>query len=108
MEKSTPLGLPGKAFQGDNYYSATNLGPEAIIRYFYPAAFKSQNTLRKDKEKKATKASEDNHYPTYDELKSEKEQQAPHLIFSIKNSNGLVVKKFQKKRQKVYNRFTGI
>src|SRR5690606_10584711 len=34
-EKSTPLGLPGKAFQGDNFYTAPNLGPEVMITYYY-------------------------------------------------------------------------
>jgi hypothetical protein len=30
-EQSSPLGLPGKSFQGDNFYTAPNLGPEALI-----------------------------------------------------------------------------
>ena len=34
-EKASPLGLPGKAFQGDNFYTADNLDPVAMISYYY-------------------------------------------------------------------------
>tara|TARA_Y100000385_G_C13107846_1_gene649512 strand:- start:1358 stop:4618 length:3261 start_codon:yes stop_codon:yes gene_type:complete len=99
-EKSTPLGLPGKAFQGDRYYSADNLGPEAIITYFYNDEFKSLKDKRQKKEKELVKKGSNTPYPSYDELKAEVEEKAPQLVFTIKNEDGVVVKKIIKKSSK--------
>ena len=38
-EKSNPLGLPGKSFQGDNFYVGENLDPVAMINYYYSEKF---------------------------------------------------------------------
>ena len=46
-EKALPLGLPGKAFQGDQFYSADNLDPVAIISYYYSDSYKSIKDNRK-------------------------------------------------------------
>lgn len=92
-EKSTPLGLPGKAFQGDNFYSAENLGPEAIITYYYNDSYKSLKDQRQKKEKDAIKNGQDTPYPSYEALKAESEEEAPQLLFTIKDSKGKVVKK---------------
>ena len=58
-EKSMPLGLPGKAFQGNNYYTATNLDPEAIITYYYDESYKSLKEKRQKKEKELIKSESD-------------------------------------------------
>ncbi|MDC1534889.1 glycosyl hydrolase, partial [Flavobacteriaceae bacterium] len=50
-EKSMPLGLPGKAFQGDNFYSATNLGPVAMITYYHGNDYKSLKSKRQKMKK---------------------------------------------------------
>ncbi|MEL6558093.1 MAG: glycosyl hydrolase [Bacteroidota bacterium] len=104
-EKSTPLGLPGKAFQGDNFYSAENLGPEAMITYYYNDSFKSLKDQRQKKEKAAVKSGKDAPYPSYEALKAEIEEEAPQLLFTIKDSDGKVVKKEFKKPSKGLQRF---
>jgi photosystem II stability/assembly factor-like uncharacterized protein len=96
-EQSSPLGLPGKAFQGDNFYTAKNLGPEAIITYYYGDEFKSLKDKRQKTEQERIKEKQDVRYPTYDELKAEREESEPRLVFTIRDSKGQVVKKeFQK------------
>jgi len=45
-EKAAPLGLPGKAFQGDNFYLAENLDPVAIFTYNYDKKFESLKSKR--------------------------------------------------------------
>ncbi len=96
-EQSSPLGLPGKAFQGDNFYTAANLGPEALITYYYGDDYKSLKDTRKKKEQKLIEEKKDVRYPTYDELKAEREEAEPQLVFTIRNAKGQVVKKeFQK------------
>ena len=51
-ERSLPLGLPGKAFQGDNFYTAPNLGPEALVTYYYNETYTSlkENRTKTEKE----------------------------------------------------------
>ncbi|MBT8261569.1 MAG: glycosyl hydrolase [Bacteroidia bacterium] len=96
-EQSSPLGLPGKAFQGDNFYTADNLGPEAIITYYYGDEYKSIEDTRKKWEQELIKEKKDVRYPTYNELKAEREEAKPQLVFTIRDAKGQVVKKeFQK------------
>ena len=99
-EKSNPLGLPGKAFQGDNFYSAENLGPEALITFFYNDEHKSLKDQRNKKDKEATKEGKDSGYPSYDELKAENDELPVELMFTIKDSEGTIVKKMSKKPSK--------
>ena len=104
-EKSMPLGLPGKAFQGDNFYSATNLGPVAMITYYHNQDYKSLKSKRQDTEKTLIKNKANINYPSYDELYQEKNEIEPKLVFTIKNSDGLVVKKVFKTPKKGIQRF---
>ena len=92
-EKSTPLGLPGKAFQGDNFYTAPNLGPEVMITYYYDDTYTSLEDQRKKQEKERIKKNEDTPYPSYNELKAETEEETPQLLFEFKDVNGTIVKK---------------
>jgi len=105
FEKSVPLGLPGKSFQGDNLYSAENLGPVAMITYYYPESAETLKAKRQKAEKKAAKAKKDNPYPSYDELVAEAEELKSELIFTIKDSAGKIVRKFSKSPKKGVQRF---
>jgi len=104
-EKSLPLGLPGKAFQGDNFYSAPNLGPEAMITYYYNEDYESLKEQRSKREKEFIKNKKDTRYPSYDQLKAESDEREPALVFTIKDAKGLVVKKEFKKPTKGLQRF---
>jgi photosystem II stability/assembly factor-like uncharacterized protein len=92
-EKSLPLGLPGKSFQGDNFFTAENLGPEAIITYFYGNDYQSLKEKRQDMEKKQIQDDKDTPYPSYEALKAEEEESEPYLVFTIKEASGNVVRK---------------
>ncbi len=96
-EKSLPLGLPGKAFQGDNFYSANNLGPEAMITYYYGDKHKTLEETRQSKEKKLIEKNEDTPYPTYEQLKAERDEAEKELMLTIRNSAGEVIKKIIQK-----------
>jgi photosystem II stability/assembly factor-like uncharacterized protein len=104
-EESSPLGLPGKSFQGDNFYTAPNLGPEAVITYYYSKDFESLKRVRQKKEKERIKAGEDTPYPNYDTLKAETEEASEELVFTIKDASGKVVKKVFKPAKKGIQRF---
>ena len=104
-EQSSPLGLSGKSFQGDNFYTADNLGPEAIITYYYNSDYKSLKDKRQKKEKERIKEGQDTPYPNYDALKAETEESKPELVFTIKDASGKVVKKEFKPAKKGVQRF---
>jgi len=104
-EKSLPLGLPGKSFQGDNFFTAPNLGPEAIITYYYDDTFETLKEKRTEKEKELIKNGKDTPYPTYKALKAETEEDLLQLVFTIKDSQGVTVKKEFKKPTKGLQRF---
>jgi photosystem II stability/assembly factor-like uncharacterized protein len=99
-EKNNPLGLPGKAFQGDNFYTADNLGPVAMITYFYNEEHKSLEDKRKKKDTEMAKEGKDTRYPTYEELKMEKDELSTEIVFMIKDGSGNVVDKIMKKPAK--------
>lgn len=104
-EKSLPLGLPRKAFQGDNFYTAPNLGPEAMITYYYNSPYKTLKEKRTDKEKELIKNRKDANYPDYAALKAEMNESEQTLVFTIKNDQGQVVKKEFKKPKEGLQRF---
>ncbi|NNG10333.1 MAG: glycosyl hydrolase, partial [Arenibacter sp.] len=104
-EQSSPLGLPGKAFQGDNFYSAPNLGPVAMITYYYNEDYKSLKEKRTKKEEALIEGGKDTPYPDYTALKAERDEQETKLLFTIRNANGKVVKKEFKKPSKGIQRF---
>ena len=104
-EKSMPLGLPGKAFQGDNFFTAPNLGPEAMITYYYNDSYKTLKEKRTELENEITKKKEDAKYPSYVELKAERNENDQKLVFTIKDSRGIVVKKEITKPEKGIQRF---
>ena len=61
-EKANPLGLPGKSFQGDNFYTGDNLDPVAMINYYYNENYKSIKDKRRDIEKGLIKSNKDVFY----------------------------------------------
>jgi len=103
-EKSVPLGLPGKAMLGDSHYSAEDLGPVAMITYFMKDEVKTLKDIRKEKEKEAIKANRDTPFLDYDNLKKEREQQKPKLLFTITDGDGKVIRKLMKDYSKGVNR----
>ncbi len=104
-EKSLPLGLPGKSFQGDNFYSAQNLGPEVMITYYYNETFTSLKEKRTKREKNSIKKKQDAPYPSYENLKKEVNEMAKQLIFTIKDAANKTVKKHLVKPKKGVQRF---
>ena len=104
-EKAAPLGLPGKAFQGDNFYLSENLDPVAIFTYYYDENYESIKSKRQKAEKELIKDKIDVSYPSYQELYSELNEDKPELVFTIKNSNDKVVKKIYRKPSKGLSRF---
>jgi hypothetical protein len=93
FENKYPLGLPGKAFQGDSYYHGDNLGPNALITYYIKDKVISAADTRTKAEEKAAKANKDNVYPTYEQLAKERDEEKSKIYITIKNQQGDIVRK---------------
>lgn len=93
FELSYPLGLPKKAFMGDNFFIGDNLGSEAIFTWFLKEDIKSKEDQRKESTKDFAKDGKDNPYPTYETLSQEAEEMAPQLALTISDSKGAIVRK---------------
>jgi hypothetical protein len=97
FEVAYPLGLPGKSFQGDEYWRGDNLPPCAEFTYYIKDEIKSVQDARREKEKDVIKDNKDVDLPTYEDLKLEREQESASLHFTIKNSEGEIVRKLETK-----------
>jgi hypothetical protein len=85
------------AFQGDDFYSGDNLGPVAMISFYVKEDKKASKDIRRETEKEEAENGKGNTYPSYEELKAENEQDKPMIVFTIKDSNGTVVRKMSQK-----------
>ncbi|MDH3652573.1 MAG: glycosyl hydrolase, partial [Saprospiraceae bacterium] len=92
-EWSYPYGLPGKSFQGDDFYQGENLGPVAIFTYFLKEKIETKKEARQKAEKDLVKENKDVSYPTYDDLIAEVTEEKPKIYFTVKNSNGEIIRK---------------
>ncbi|NAS31579.1 glycosyl hydrolase [Flavobacteriaceae bacterium R38] len=93
FEPSYPLGLPGKAFMGDAFYIGDNLGSEVIFTWYLKDDIKTASDIRKKKEAEIRKNGGNNNYPSYEDLKKERTETAPTLVFTIKDNSGNIVRK---------------
>ncbi|MFY0625775.1 MAG: glycosyl hydrolase [Reichenbachiella sp.] len=93
FEPSWPLGLPNKSFQGDNFFIGDNLGSEAIFTWYLKDEIKTKEDQRVKTEKESAKNGNDNYFPSYAQLESESKEEKPSLIFTVKDSEGNIVRK---------------
>lgn len=93
FEYATPYGLPGKAFQGDDFFQGDNLGSAAIFTYYIKDGLETHKEQRQKKEKEASKANKDVYYPAYEDLVKELKEDKPELWFIIRDNAGQVVRK---------------
>ncbi len=105
-EWAYPYGLPGKSFQGDDFYQGQNLGPVAIFTYYLKNEFKTIEDQRKETEKELAKEGKDVSYPSYQELVAEENEEKPKIYFSITNSDGKLVRKLSTSPKKGVQRLT--
>ncbi|MCB0686396.1 MAG: glycosyl hydrolase, partial [Saprospiraceae bacterium] len=105
-EWSTPYGLPGKAFQGDDFYQGDNMGPEALITFYVKDKIETLEDKRKEEQKKLEKDGKDVKYPSYDELTAEIKEEKPMLFFVITDVDGNIVRKLDTAPKTGVNRIT--
>ncbi len=100
------IGGRGKSYQGDNFFIADNPPIGATFTYYIKEEAKTLREKRREEEKKKIKDGEPIRYPTYEELLAEEKEEAPYLLFTIRSSDGEVVRKLQSGASKGVQRIT--
>jgi photosystem II stability/assembly factor-like uncharacterized protein len=91
--QSTPLGLRGKAFQGESTFTAENPPFGATFSYYLKDELKTKKAKRQDAEKEAAKKNTPVTLPRLADLSAEEEEEAPAIILTITDSSGRVVRR---------------
>jgi photosystem II stability/assembly factor-like uncharacterized protein len=90
--RSRQYGLRGKAFLGAAFYAADNPPFGATFTYYLKDAIKTRKERRQEEEKKANEKKATPAYPTREQLRGEDEEEAPAVLFTIKDAAGTVVR----------------
>ncbi len=83
----------GKYGQGSNHFTAKNPDYGASITYYIKDVPKTLKAERQEKEKELFKEKKPIPQPSIEELRAEKQEIAPYLLFSIKDENGSEIRK---------------
>jgi len=102
--ESNPLGIREEGFMGASYYSAPNPRVGAVFTYYFKDELKTAKAQRQEAEGKLGKDGKDVNYPPYDKLKAEQDEEAPYLLFTIKNEQGTIIRKLKAGAKKGVNR----
>ncbi len=94
----------GRSNQGDTYFTAPNPPFGATITYYLKEVPKTKKQLRKEKEKALFEAGKPIPQPTWRELQLEDKQEKSHLIFTIYDAGGNVIRQLTKAPSKGINR----
>jgi photosystem II stability/assembly factor-like uncharacterized protein len=84
-----------KAEQGDGFYVAENPPFGAVFTYYLNEGYKSSGDARKEAEAKANKDGQDAPFPGFAVLNEEAAEDAPAIVFEIRNVAGELVRMFE-------------
>ncbi|MEL6674192.1 MAG: glycosyl hydrolase [Bacteroidota bacterium] len=90
-----PIGSSGKGFLGETYYTAKNPPIGATFTYWYKEGPKTLKSIRKKKEREATKAGEAVSYPSFEEMRAEDNEESAYLMFTITDEEGNIMKRIK-------------
>jgi len=99
-----PLGLPGKSMRGADFYFADNPEFGATFSYFINEDFKSLKAKRQSKEKQLRKDKKPLNYPSDLALKEEDFEQKSTLLFTVRDSEGNMIRRITAPAEKGFNR----
>jgi len=91
--QAQPLGLRGKAFQGESFFAAENPPFGATFTYYLKDELKTKKARRQDAEKEAAKKNPNVALPSLSQLSAEEEEEPPAIILTVTDSTGRVVRR---------------
>jgi photosystem II stability/assembly factor-like uncharacterized protein len=98
----TDIGLRDKGHLGSSYFTTPNPKPGAVFTYYLKESIQTLEDQRQEKEKET----DDDPYPTLDQLRQEDAEEDPYLIFTIRNAQGEVVRHLTAPAKKGLKRLT--
>ncbi len=81
-------------FQGSSFYTTPNPPYGATFGYYLKESPKTLKQKRQESERDADKKKQAFHYPSIEELRAETEEEPPAVIFTITDSDGKIVRRF--------------
>ena len=95
------VGASGAAF-----FNTPNPPFGAVFTYYLRDGLESSRERRRQEEKRQQAAGEDNPYPSWDRLRSEDNEESPTLVFTIRDSDGEIVRRLAAKHQQGLHRIS--
>lgn len=83
--------LGPKGFQGEDYYMGENPKFGAKFTFYLKEGYSTLEEQREEDEKNQREEGKTVYYPGYDQLKAEEEEEAPYLVFTIRDASGEVI-----------------
>ncbi|WP_409769114.1 VPS10 domain-containing protein [Thermaurantimonas sp.] len=93
-QEANKYGYSRAGFLGDGFFMADNPPVGKTFTFYLKEAPKTLRDLRKEKEKKANPITDPLPNPTLAELRAEKEEEKPYLIFAISDQSGQEIARF--------------
>jgi len=93
FHRSFELGYNGKAFMGDDFYSAPNPPFGAVFTYYVKDGFETLEEQRREAEKEAVERGESVGYPSWDALRAEDRAEDPAVLLTVRDADGAVVRR---------------
>ncbi len=90
---STPIGWGEKGSMGDAYYTAPNPPFGAVFTAHLKDGYPTKRDARRKEERKAAQDGKDVPYPAWDALRAEDREEAPALLFVVRDSDGEIVRR---------------
>ena len=97
-------GGDGRGSQGASYFTAPNPPFGAVFTYYLKDKLQTRKERRNEAEKNAREAGETLPYPTWEELRTEDEEQAPEVWLEVRDAAGALVRRVAAGREKGLHR----
>ncbi|TDI51038.1 MAG: glycosyl hydrolase [Acidobacteria bacterium] len=104
--ESTPLGLPGKSFQGDAFYTAPNPPVGATVTYYLKETLETRKEKRQKTEKEHEEADDPYDYPTWEDMEAEQREESPLVVLTVTDADGNVVRRLSGSKDAGIHRVT--
>ncbi|HYG65430.1 MAG TPA: glycosyl hydrolase [Thermoanaerobaculia bacterium] len=91
--ENTPLGLAGKAFQGESFYVASNPPVGAVLTYYLKDEIKTRKATRQELERSREGEGQVLSYPSWEDLRAEDREKEPAILLTVKDEDGNVVRR---------------
>ncbi len=98
------LGVRGKGFLGESLYNADNPPIGATFTYYIKDDIKTIKEKRREREKDLIKKGQAPFYPSLDSLRLEDQQPEPHILLTVTDEGGNVVRRLKAPAKKGFQR----